>query len=84
MGCQDGSVTMTQVFGEIARLKMLELNGRHGLWMLFTALDHYRFTMDTGFARNIALPLLKSAFQFYDAFSVFQDGYYATFPSNSP
>jgi hypothetical protein len=55
-----------------------------GAWMLFTALDHYRFTRDTDFARNIALPLLKSAVQFYDAFSVLQDGYYVTYPSNSP
>ncbi|KAJ4342733.1 hypothetical protein N0V87_000942 [Didymella glomerata] len=55
-----------------------------GAWMLFTALDHYRFTRDTDFARNIALPLLKTAVQFYDAFSVLQDGYYVTYPSNSP
>ena len=55
-----------------------------GVWMLFTALDHYRFTQDTDFARNVALPLLKSAIQFYDAFSVLRDGYYVTYPSNSP
>jgi hypothetical protein len=55
-----------------------------GAWMLFTALDHYRFTQDMDFAKNTALPLLQSAIQFYDAFSVLQDGYYVTYPSNSP
>lgn len=55
-----------------------------GAWLLFTALDHYRFTQDVDFARNIALPLLQSTVEFYNAFSVLQDGYFVTYPSNSP
>ena len=55
-----------------------------GAWMLFTALDHYRFIQDIAFARDVALPLLQSAIQFYDSFSVLQDGHYVTYPSNSP
>lgn len=55
-----------------------------GPWLLFTALDHYRFTQDKDFAKNIALPLLQSTVEFYNAFSVLQDGYYVTYPSNSP
>lgn len=55
-----------------------------GAWLLFTALDHYRFTKDVDFAKNIALPLLQSTVEFYNAFSVLQDGYYVTYPSNSP
>ncbi|KAF3044898.1 hypothetical protein E8E11_001587 [Didymella keratinophila] len=39
---------------------------------------------ESDLAKNIALPLLRSAIQFYDAFPVLQDGYYVTYPSNSP
>ncbi|KAF3003522.1 hypothetical protein E8E13_005355 [Curvularia kusanoi] len=55
-----------------------------GAWLLFTALDHYRFTQDREFAKDVALPLLQTTLEFYNAFSVLQDGYYVTYPSNSP
>jgi hypothetical protein len=55
-----------------------------GLWLSNQALDHWRFTHDDDFARDVALPLAAGALDFVSDFGVVEGDYLVIYPSNSP
>jgi len=56
-----------------------------GPWMTFPLWDHYEFTGDTAFLREVAYPLMKGAAEFVADFLVpSPDGRLVTAPSHSP
>ncbi len=56
-----------------------------GPWMTFPLYDHYEFTLDTGFLRNVAYPMMKGSIQFVlDYLVKSPEGYLVTNPSHSP
>ncbi|KAF2100278.1 hypothetical protein NA57DRAFT_36854 [Rhizodiscina lignyota] len=55
-----------------------------GAWLSFELIEHYRFTGDTEFAANVALPILKDAVAFIRSYTTLKDGYYVTNPGSSP
>ncbi len=57
----------------------------NGPWMTFTVYEHFLFTRDTAFLRNVAWPMMKGSAQFVLGFLVESpDGYLVTNPSHSP
>ena len=57
----------------------------NGPWMTFTVFEHFLFTRDTAFLRNVAWPMMKGSAQFVLGFLVESpDGYLVTNPSHSP
>ncbi|OFY53087.1 MAG: hypothetical protein A2X22_11680 [Bacteroidetes bacterium GWF2_49_14] len=57
----------------------------NGPWMTFTVYEHYLFTGDTAFLRNVAWPMMKGSAEFVLGFLVKSpDGYLVTNPSHSP
>jgi alpha-L-fucosidase 2 len=57
----------------------------NGPWMTFPVYEHFLFTRDTSFLRNIAYPLMKGSAEFVLGFLVESpDGYLVSSPSNSP
>ena len=57
----------------------------NGPWMTFTVYEHFLFTRDTAFLRNVAWPLMKGSAQFVLGFLVESpEGYLVTNPSHSP
>lgn len=54
------------------------------LWLSSMALDHFRFTRNTTFARNVALPLAKGAIEFAYDFAVDNGNHWLWYPSSSP
>jgi alpha-L-fucosidase 2 len=57
----------------------------NGPWMTFTVYEHFLFTRDTAFLRNIAWPLMKGSAEFVLGFLVESpEGYLVTNPSHSP
>jgi alpha-L-fucosidase 2 len=56
-----------------------------GPWMTFPLWDHYEFTGDTAFLRNIAYPIMKGAAEFAADFLIpSPEGWLVTAPSHSP
>jgi alpha-L-fucosidase 2 len=56
-----------------------------GPWMTFPVYDHFEFTSDTGFLRDVAYPMIKGSVQFVIDFLVKSpEGYLVTNPSHSP
>jgi len=55
-----------------------------GIWLTNQALDHFRFTRDAGFAKEIALPLAAGVLDFIADFAVVEGDYLVIYPSNSP
>ena len=56
-----------------------------GSWMTFALYDHFEFTRDTSFLRNVAYPLIKGSVQFVlDYLVKSPEGYWVTNPSHSP
>jgi len=57
----------------------------NGPWMTFTVYEHFLFTRDTAFLRNVAWPMMKGSAQFILGFLVESpEGYLVTNPSHSP
>ncbi len=57
----------------------------NGPWMTFTVYEHFLFTRDTAFLRNVAWPLMKGSAEFVLGFLVESpEGYLVTNPSHSP
>jgi alpha-L-fucosidase 2 len=57
----------------------------NGPWMTFPVYEHFLFTRDTSFLKNIAYPLLKGAAEFVLGFLIKSpEGYLVTNPSHSP
>jgi alpha-L-fucosidase 2 len=57
----------------------------NGPWMTFTVYEHYLFTGDTAFLRNVAWPMMKGSAEFVLGFLVESpEGYLVTNPSHSP
>ncbi|TSA33543.1 MAG: glycoside hydrolase family 95 protein [Porphyromonadaceae bacterium] len=57
----------------------------NGPWMTFTVYEHYLFTRDTAFLRNVAWPMMKGSAEFVLRFLVESpEGYLVTNPSHSP
>ncbi|MGE5741652.1 MAG: glycosyl hydrolase family 95 catalytic domain-containing protein, partial [Candidatus Aminicenantes bacterium RBG_16_66_30] len=56
-----------------------------GPWMTFPLWDHYEFTADTAFLRNVAYPIMKGSAEFVADFLVpSPEGWLVTAPSHSP
>ena len=56
-----------------------------GPWMTFPLWDHYEFTGDTGFLREVAYPIIKGSAEFVADFLVpSPEGWLVTAPSHSP
>jgi alpha-L-fucosidase 2 len=56
-----------------------------GPWMTFPLWDHYEFTGDTGYLRDVAYPIMKGAAEFVADFLVpSPEGWLVTAPSHSP
>jgi len=56
-----------------------------GPWMTFPLWDHYEFSGDTAFLRNIAYPIMKGAAEFVADFLIpSPEGWLVTAPSHSP
>jgi alpha-L-fucosidase 2 len=56
-----------------------------GPWMTFPVYEHFLFTGDTAYLRNIAYPMMKGAAEFVLGFLVESpEGYLVTNPSHSP
>ncbi len=56
-----------------------------GPWMTFPLWDHYDFTGDTAFLRNVAYPVMKGSAEFVADFLVpSPEGWLVTAPSHSP
>ncbi|MGZ5496782.1 MAG: glycosyl hydrolase family 95 catalytic domain-containing protein, partial [Candidatus Aminicenantales bacterium] len=56
-----------------------------GPWMTFPLWDHYEFTGDTAFLRNVAYPIMKGSAEFVADFLVpSPEGWLVTAPSHSP
>lgn len=56
-----------------------------GPWMTFPLFDHFEFTRDTTYLKNIAFPIMKGAVQFVlDYLVKSPEGYLVTNPSHSP
>lgn len=56
-----------------------------GPWMTFPVYEHFRFTRDTAYLRDIAYPQLKGAVEFVLGFLIESpEGYLVTNPSHSP
>jgi alpha-L-fucosidase 2 len=56
-----------------------------GPWMTFPLWDHYEFTGDTAFLRNVAYPVMKGSAEFVADFLVpSPEGWLVTAPSHSP
>lgn len=53
-------------------------------WLCQHLFEHYRFTGDTTYLREIAFPLMKTAAQFCEDWLIQKDGYWLTAPSTSP
>ncbi len=67
------------------------MDGIHGLfpvggpWMTFPFFEHYAFSGDTDYLKNVAYPMMKSSAQFVlDYLVKDKQGRWATIPSNSP
>ncbi len=56
-----------------------------GSWMTFPVYEHFLYTQDTSFLRNVAYPLIKGSVQFVlDYLVKSPEGYWVTNPSHSP
>ena len=56
-----------------------------GPWMTFPLYDHYEFTEDVAFLKNVAYPMIKGSVQFVlDYLVKSPEGYLVTNPSHSP
>ncbi|KAI8199788.1 Alpha-L-fucosidase 2 [Colletotrichum sp. SAR 10_76] len=55
-----------------------------GAWLAFEAIEHFRFTGDTTYARDRILPILKGAMDFIYSWATERDGWWITNPSCSP
>ncbi|KAJ7908428.1 glycoside hydrolase family 95 protein [Mycena leptocephala] len=53
-------------------------------WFAWHAIDHYRFTQDKTFLRDVAYPFLSEVTSFYECYAFENDGYNVTGPSLSP
>lgn len=53
-------------------------------WLGWHAMDHYRFTGDEGFLREVAYPFLADVAAFFECYCFEHDGHNATGPSLSP
>jgi alpha-L-fucosidase 2 len=57
----------------------------NGPWMTFTVYEHFLFTRDTAFLRQVAWPMMKGSAEFVLGFLVESpEGYLVTNPSHSP
>lgn len=57
----------------------------NGPWMTFTVYEHFLFTRDTSFLKNIAYPMMKGSAEFVLGYLVESpDGFLVTNPSHSP
>ena len=54
------------------------------VWLTNQAMDHFRFTHDVDFAKEIALPLAAGVLDFIADFAVAEDDRLIIYPSNSP
>ncbi|KAF4837674.1 Alpha-L-fucosidase 2 [Colletotrichum siamense] len=55
-----------------------------GAWLAFEAIEYFRFTGDTTYARDRILPILKGAMDFIYSWATGRDGWWITNPSCSP
>lgn len=55
-----------------------------GAWLSFEAIERFRFTQDTDFAKNTALPILTDVVEFIKTFTILRNGYYISSPICSP
>ncbi|KAJ7804649.1 glycoside hydrolase family 95 protein [Mycena olivaceomarginata] len=53
-------------------------------WLAWHVIDHYRFTQDENFLRDVAYPFLSEVTSFYECYAFENDGYNVTGPSLSP
>ncbi|KAF1951647.1 glycoside hydrolase family 95 protein [Byssothecium circinans] len=53
-------------------------------WLGWQAIDHYRFTQDKTFLKNVVYPFLSEATKFYQCYTFEHNGYNVTGPSLSP
>lgn len=53
-------------------------------WLSWHMMDHYRFTRDKAFLRDVAYPFLADVAAFFECYCMEYDGYNATGPSLSP
>ncbi|RAL08822.1 uncharacterized protein BO97DRAFT_192716 [Aspergillus homomorphus CBS 101889] len=53
-------------------------------WLACHMMDHYRFTGDTAFLRDVAYPFLVNVATFYECYACNYEGYRVTGPSLSP
>lgn len=53
-------------------------------WLSWHMMDHYRFTRDEGFLRDVAYPFLIDVAKFFECYCMEYEGYNATGPSVSP
>jgi len=57
----------------------------NGPWMTCTVYEHFLFTRDTAFLRNVAWPMMKGSAEFVMGFLIESpEGYLVTNPSHSP
>ncbi len=57
----------------------------NGPWMTFTVYEHFLFTRDTSYLRNVAWPMMKGSAEFVKGFLIESpEGYLVTNPSHSP
>lgn len=77
---------LTDVFGRTAVMDGIwGLYPMGGPWMALHAYEHYAFTQDGKFLRDLAWPLMKSSAQFILDFLIQDEhGQWVTAPSNSP
>ncbi|KAJ7618626.1 glycoside hydrolase family 95 protein [Roridomyces roridus] len=53
-------------------------------WLAWHAVDHWRFTQDTTFLREVAYPFLGNVTTFFECYAFAHDGFNVTGPSLSP
>ena len=77
---------LTDVFGHTGVMDGIwGLYPMGGPWMTFPFYEHYAFSGDTGYLRNVAYPLMKSSAHFVLDFLIKdKQGKWATAPSDSP
>jgi len=77
---------LTDVFGKTSvHDGVWGLTPTNGAWMTFPVFEHYLFTGDKEYLKNIAYPLIKGACEFLLDFLIpSPEGYLVTNPSSSP
>lgn len=74
----------------VGKLAEQENSCVYGMWMMSSGWlcrhlwEHYLYTQDKEFLKDVAFPLIKGAVEFYAEYLTSYDGYLVTMPSTSP